>query len=174
MFRRPRRNEVRVLLFMDVGGTMDPYFEPVSRLLAALHEERGLRELRPYYFHHCIYDYVYASARMLRSDAVPTGDVLRRLDRRWEVILVGDAAMHPAGLLEPYGNIDPRRASATPGIVWLKRIAGHFDRAVWLNPEDAPYWETETVRIVRRLFPTYHLSVDGLTDAMRTLVRGRA
>jgi uncharacterized protein with von Willebrand factor type A (vWA) domain len=174
VFRPPRRNDVRVLLFMDVGGTMDPYFEPVSRLLTALHEERGLRDFQPYYFHNCVYDHVYSNARMLQADAVPTGDVLRRLDSRWKVVFVGDAAMHPAELLEPYGNIDPRRVAATPGIMWLHRIARHFDRAVWLNPEDTPYWEVQTVRIIQRLFPMYHLSVDGLTEAMQALVGARA
>ena len=68
VFRPPRRNNVRLLLLMDVGGTMDPYFEPVSRLLTALHEERGLRDFRPYYFHNCIYDHVFTSARMTRAD----------------------------------------------------------------------------------------------------------
>jgi hypothetical protein len=173
VFRAPRRNNVRLLLLMDVGGTMDPYFEPVSQLLTALHEDHGLRDFQPYYFHNCVYDHVYTSARMARADAVPTGDILRRLDSRWKAVLVGDAAMHPAELLEPNGNIDPRRASPTPGLAWLQRIAGHFDRCVWLNPEDTPYWETHTTRIIRRLFPMFYLSVDGLTQAMHTLVGAR-
>ena len=92
VFRPPRRNNVRLLLLMDVGGTMDPYYEPVSRLLTALHEDHGLREFQPYYFHNCIYDHVYAKARMARGDAVPTGDVLRKLDSRWKCVIVGDAA----------------------------------------------------------------------------------
>ncbi len=174
VFRPPRRNDVRLLLLMDVGGTMDPYFEPVSQLLSALHEERGLRDLQPYYFHNCVYDHLYSNARMLRNDAVPTGDVLRRLDSRWKVLLVGDAAMHPAELTEPYGNIDPRRTSATPGIVWLHRIATHFDRSVWLNPEGPAYWEADTARVIRRLFPMFHLSVDGLGEAVQALVGARA
>src|SRR4029453_19052723 len=127
IFRAPRKNDVRVLLLMDVGGTMDPYHAPVSRLLTALHEERGLRDLEAYYFHNCVYDAVYKSARMLRADGVPTGDLLGRLDSRWKVLFVGDAAMHPAELLEPNGQIDPRRTSETPGIYWLHQIAAHFD-----------------------------------------------
>ncbi len=174
VFRPPRRNNVRLLLLMDVGGTMEPYFEPVSQLLTALHEDRGLREFQPYYFHNCVYDHLYSKARMARADALPTGDVLRRLDSRWKVAVVGDAAMHPAELIEPHGNIDPRRTSPTPGIVWLHRIATHFDRSVWLNPEGPAYWEADTTRMVRRLFPMYHLSVDGLTQALRALVGARA
>lgn len=173
VFRPPRRNNVRVLLLLDVGGTMEPYFEPVSRLLTALHEDHGLREFQPYYFHNCVYDYVYRSAKMSRADAVPTGDVLRRIDSRWKAVVVGDAAMHPAELLEPFGNIDPRRTSATPGVVWLQRIAEHFDRRVWINPEKPAYWHGHTTRIVRRLFPMFQLSVDGLTEAMQALVGAR-
>lgn len=173
VFRPPRRNDVRLLLLMDIGGTMDPYFEPVSQLLTALHEERGLRAFEAYYFHNCVYDHVYNRARMFHSDAVPTGDLLRRLDRRWKVMFVGDAAMHPAELLEPFGNIDPRRVSPTPGIVWLQRIALHFERCVWMNPEKAAYWDADTCRIIRRLFPMFYLSVDGLTEAVQALVGAR-
>jgi hypothetical protein len=174
VFRPPRRNDVRLLLLMDVGGTMEPYFEPVSQLLTALHEDHSLRDFQAYYFHNCIYDDVYRAARMARTDAVPTGDILRRLDSRWKVALVGDAAMHPAELLEPHGNIDPRRTSPTPGVVWLQRIANHFDRSVWLNPEGPAYWEGDTTRLIRRLFPMFHLSVDGLTQALHALVGARA
>ena len=173
VFRPPRRNDVRLLLLMDVGGTMDPYFEPVSQLLTALHEERGLRAFEPYYFHNCVYDHIFTKARMFRADAIPTGDVLRRLDGRWKVVIVGDAAMHPAELLEAYGNIDPRRVSDTPGIAWLQRIAAHFDRSVWVNPEKQAYWDADTCRVIRKLFPMYHLSVDGLSEAVQTLIGAR-
>lgn len=174
VFRPPRRNDVRLLLLMDVGGTMEPYFAPVSQLLTVLHEERGLRDFQPYYFHNCIYDHVYRSARMMHGDALPTADVLRRLDARWKVVFVGDAAMHPAELIEPFGNIDPRRTAATTGLTWLQRIADHFERCVWLNPEDTPYWSVHTTQVIRRLFPMFHLSVDGLAQAMRILVGARA
>ena len=171
VFRAPRRNNVRLLLLMDVGGTMDPYYEPVSRLLTALHEDHGLREFQPYYFHNCVYDHVFSKARMMRADAVPTGDILRKLDNRWKCVIVGDAAMHPAELLEPHGNIDPRRGSPTEGIVWLRRIAEHFDRSVWINTDDKPYWDgSHTGRIIQRIFPMFHLSVDGIGQAMQALV----
>src|SRR5262245_24510339 len=165
VFRAPRKNDVRLLLLMDVGGTMDPYVSSMSQLLTALHEERGLRAFEPYYFHNCVYDHVYTRARMLTADAIPTGDILRRLDGRWKVVVVGDAAMHPAELLEPYGNIDPRRHAQTPGIDWLRRLVDHFDRAVWVNPEPPREWDfVQTTRMIRRLFPMFHLSVDGITE----------
>jgi uncharacterized protein with von Willebrand factor type A (vWA) domain len=175
VFRAPRKNDVRLLLLMDVGGTMDPYVDSMSQLLTALHEERGLRELEAYYFHNCVYDALYTSARMLRTDAVPTGDLLRRLDARWKVLFVGDAAMHPAELLEPNGQIDPRRTSPTPGIYWLHQIAAHFDRSAWMNPEPPRDWDGyPTARVIKRLFPMFHLSVDGLADAVQALVGARA
>jgi uncharacterized protein with von Willebrand factor type A (vWA) domain len=174
VFRAPRRNDVRVLLLMDVGGTMEPFYEPVSQLLTALHEERGLRAFEALYFHNTIYDRLYTSGQLLRGHEVPTGDVLHRLDERWKVMIVGDAAMHPAELTEPHGDIDPRRGVPTPSLVWLKRIADHFDRCVWLNPEPPGEWDyVQTTRVIRRLFPMFHLSVDGLGEAVGALVGAR-
>jgi uncharacterized protein len=101
-------------------------------------------------------------------DEIATGDVLRRLDSRWKVAIVGDAAMHPAELMEPNGNIDPRRTSLTPSIRWLHRIATHFDRSVWINPEAPAEWDyTQSTRIIRRLYPMFHLSADGLRRRCR-------
>jgi uncharacterized protein with von Willebrand factor type A (vWA) domain len=175
VFRPPRRNDIRLLLLMDVGGTMEPHVEPMSQLLTALHEERRLRAFEPYYFHNCVYEHVYTRARMASADALPTADLFRRLDERWKVVLVGDAAMHPAELLQPHGNIDPRRHSPTPGITWLQRLVEHFDRAVWVNPEPPTEWDyVQTTRIVARLFPMFPLTVDGVTAAVQALVGARA
>lgn len=175
VFRAERRNDLRLLLLMDVGGTMDPYYEPVSRLLTALHEERGLRAFEAYYFHNCIYEELGRSARLLRRESIPTGDLLRRLDSRWKVMIVGDAAMHPAELLEANGNIDPRRGTPTRGLDWLHRIKDHFERAVWLNPEPQTEWiRTQTVGLIERVFPMFHLSVDGIGEAVSALIGARA
>jgi uncharacterized protein with von Willebrand factor type A (vWA) domain len=174
MFRSPRRNNVRLVLLMDVGGTMDPYYRPVSSLLTALHEERALQALETYYFHNCVYDVVFRRASMGRDTAMPTADLLRRLDSRWKLLVVGDASMHPAELMEPYGCIDPRMTSETPGIFWLQRLVGHFERYVWLNPDEPRIWDhSRTARVVRRLFPMHHLSVEGIADAVSTLVGAR-
>jgi hypothetical protein len=174
VFRAPRRNNVRLLLLMDVGGTMDPYFRPVSTLLTALHEEKGVRAFEAYYFHNCVYDEVFSRASLRRDAAIPTGDLLRRLDSRWKLLVVGDAAMHPAELMEPYGCIDPRMTSETPGITWLQKLVGHFARHAWMNPDDPRVWDqSHTARIIRRLFPMHHLSVEGIADAVSTLVGAR-
>ena len=170
-FRAERKNQVRLLLLMDVGGTMDPYYEPVSRLLTALHEERGLRDFKAYYFHNCIYDHLYKTADMNSRKSLPTGDILRKLNHRWKLLVVGDAAMNPAELLEPYGNIDPRLEGDTPGIKWLHRLNDHFERSVWLNPDSQKLWgHTHTTRIIQNLFPMFHLSVDGISEAVQALI----
>jgi hypothetical protein len=174
VFNQEKRNNVRLLLLMDVGGTMDPYFAPVSRLLTALHEERGLRDFKTYYFHNCIYDTVGKTARLYAGEPVLTGDVLRTLDERWKVLIVGDAAMHPAELMNERGNINPRYESDTRGVDWLMRISNHFERSVWLNPDPPKIWNhSQTCRVVQRLFPMFHLSVDGIEDAVAALVGSR-
>ncbi len=174
IYRPERRNNVRLLLLMDVGGTMDPYYEPVSRLLTALHEERGLRDFRPYYFHNCIYERVGTTADLYVKDAIPTGDLLRRYDERWKVLIVGDAAMHPAELMNPRGNINPRYESETRGIDWLMKIREHFERVVWLNPDPPTDWEfTRTTQVIKSIFPMLPLSLDGIQDAVTTLVGAR-
>lgn len=174
VYRAERRNNVRLLLLMDVGGTMDPYYEPVSRLLTALHEERGLRDFRAFYFHNCIYERVGTTADLYVKDAVPTGDLLRRFDERWKVLIVGDAAMHPAELMNPRGNINPRFESESRGIDWLLKIRQHFERVVWLNPDPPKDWEyTRTTQVIKDIFPMLPLSLDGIQDAVTTLVGAR-
>jgi uncharacterized protein with von Willebrand factor type A (vWA) domain len=174
VFRPERRNDVRLLLLMDVGGTMDPYFRPMSRLLTALFEERGLRDFKAYYFHNCIYEYVYKEARLFRKDSLPTGDLLRLLGPNWKVLIVGDAAMHPHELVGVRGNINPRLESETRGIDWLYRIDDHFHRCVWINPDPERGWDqTQTTRAIKSIFPMYHLSVDGIERAVAALVGAR-
>lgn len=174
IYRAERRNNVRLLLLMDVGGTMDPYYEPVSRLLTALHEEHGLRDFKAYYFHNCIYERVGTNADLYVKDAVPTADILRRLDDRWKVLIVGDAAMHPAELMNPRGNINPRYESESRGIDWLMKIREHFERVVWLNPDPPADWQyTRTTQVIQSIFPMLPLSLDGIQDAVTMLVGAR-
>ena len=175
VFRPKRKNDVRLLLLLDVGGTMDPYFEPVSRLLTALHEERGLRDFKAFYFHNCVYERVYESARLMRSQSVLVADLLRTYGERWKLLVVGDAAMHPSELTSPRGNINPRAETDTTGLAWLERIDRHFNRSAWLNPDPKTQWAmSSTCRLISSIFPMYPLTVAGIEDGVRSLVGARA
>jgi len=174
VFRPKRKNDVRLLLLMDVGGTMDPYVEPVSRLLSALYEERGLRDFKAFYFHNCVYERVYESARLLRSESIMTADLLRTYGERWKLLIVGDAAMHPSELSSARGNINPRAETDTAGLAWLERIDRHFNRSAWLNPDRPQQWAmSSTCRLISSIFPMYPLSVDGIEEGVKSLVGAR-
>jgi len=175
VFRPKRRNDVRVLALMDVGGTMDPYFEPVSRLLSALHEERGLRDFKVFYFHNCVYERVYETAQMRRGESLLNSDLLRTYGERWKLLVVGDASMHPSELSSAWGNIDPRKETETSGLAWLQRLDRHFDRSVWLNPDRPSQWAlSSTCRSISAIFPMFSLSIDGIEAAVKSLVGARA
>jgi uncharacterized protein with von Willebrand factor type A (vWA) domain len=175
VFRPKRKNDVRLLLLMDVGGTMDPYFEPVSRLLSALHEERGLRDFKAFYFHNCVYERVFESGRLMRSESIMTADLLRTYGERWKLLVVGDGAMHPSELNSSRGNINPRMETDTSGLAWLDRLSRHFDRSVWVNPDRPPEWAmSATCRTISSVFPMFHLSVEGLEEGVKGLVGARA
>ena len=176
VFRAPRRNDVRVLLLMDVGGTMDPYYEPVSRLLTALHEERGLREFQPYYFHNCIYDHVFTTARMMRADAHADRRRAAPLDDRWKCRhrrRRRDASGRAARALRQHRSA-PRRARPR-GSSGCAASPSTSTAASGSTPMTSPTGTARTpARIIRRLFPMFHLSVDGLAEAMQALVGARA
>jgi uncharacterized protein with von Willebrand factor type A (vWA) domain len=162
VFRPKRKNDVRLLLLLDVGGTMDPYFEPVSRLLSALHEERGLRDFKAFYFHNCVYERVYETGRLLRSESIMTADMLRTYGERWKLLVVGDGAMHPSEL------------NSASGAAWLDRIVRHFDRSVWLNPDRPVEWAmSSTCRQISHMFPMHQLSVEGIEEGVKGLVGAR-
>jgi hypothetical protein len=174
VFRPERKNDVRLLVLLDVGGTMDPYYEPVSRLLSALYEERGLRDFKAFHFHNCVYERVFETGRLMRSESVRTADLLRTYGERWKLLIVGDAAMHPSELTSARGNIDPRAETSSTGLSWLTRLQRHFDRSVWLNPDPRTSWATSsTCRTISGLFPMYPLSIDGIEAAVKGLVGAR-
>jgi uncharacterized protein with von Willebrand factor type A (vWA) domain len=142
--------------------------------LTALHEEHGLREFRPYYFHNCIYENLYEDAWLFQNSAIPTGDLMRLYDERWKVVIVGDAAMHPYELMGLRGNINPRLESHTRGIDWLQRIDDHFQRVVWINPDPPDRWtRSQTSNVIKSIFPMFQLTVDGIEQAVSALIGAR-
>jgi hypothetical protein len=171
--RPPRKSNVRVLLLMDVGGSMDPHAQLVSRLFSAAKRASNIRTLKTYYFHNCIYGRVYETERF--SEPVKVDDLLHELGAEWKLVVVGDAAMHPAELLgagdyEYYAT--GHHGAPTTGLRVLEKIADHFRRAAWLNPDPPSYWRGGTAEQIAKVFPMFHLTLDGLGDAITHLSKG--
>jgi len=167
-FRPPRKNRVRLLLFMDTGGSMEPYARLCERLFSAASQEKHWKGFEHFYFHNCVYSYVYRDGAF--RDRVPTEKLIRDCDAEWKLVVVGDACMGMSELLAPGGSIDWfERERHAPGIEWLRRLQRHFRRAVWLNPMTRPAWEHPTVRSIGVVFPMFELTVDGIDAAVKHL-----
>jgi hypothetical protein len=170
VFRPPRRNRVKVLLLMDVGGSMDPHAELMSRLFTAASRTGRFAKFRSYYFHNCVYNSVYEDAQFRKG--VPVAELLSHSDRDEKLVMVGDALMHPAELLDPGGSMYLYSQTRASGIEWLRRLAHHFRSAAWLNPEPERFWAGTTIEVIASVLPMYPLTLDGLGHAVRYLVRG--
>jgi uncharacterized protein with von Willebrand factor type A (vWA) domain len=165
-----RRNTVKVLLFLDAGGSMDPYVRLCEELFSAARTE--FKHLEYFYFHNCLYEFVWKQNRRRHSERTATWDVLHTYPADYKVIFVGDAAMSPYELTHPGGSVE--HLNPEPGAMWLKRVTDIYPHAVWLNPAPQHYWShTPSTEIVSRLFEgrMFSLTLDGLDQAMRELVR---
>jgi len=173
VMRPPRRNRVKVILLMDVGGSMDPHAELVSRLFTAASRAGRFAKFRSYYFHNCVYNSVYEDANF--SKAVPVADLLATSDRDEKLVVVGDALMHPGELLDPGGSLylsSTYGSGRASGIEWLRRLAHHFRSSAWLNPEPERFWSGTTIEPIASVFPMFPLTLDGMAASVRYLVRG--
>ena len=170
VFRPPRRNRAKVVLLMDVGGSMDPHAELVSRLFTAASRAGRFAKFRSYYFHNCVYNSVYEDAEFRKP--VLTSDLIANSDRDEKLVFVGDALMHPAELLDPGGSMYLYGQNRASGHEWLRRLAAHFRSAAWLNPEPDRFWNGTTIEVVASVFGMWPLTLDGLAHAVRYLVRG--
>ena len=170
VFRPPRRNRVKVVLLMDVGGSMDPHAELASRLFTAASRAGRFAKFRSFYFHNCIYEHVYEDAAF--RNRVPVSELISHSDKDEKLVVLGDALMHPAELLDPGGAIYYYQNNRTAGLEWLRRLTAHFRRAVWLNPEPDRYWSGTTVEVIASVFPMWQMTLEGLAAAVRFLVRG--
>jgi hypothetical protein len=166
--RPPRKSNTRVILLMDVGGSMDPFALLMSRLFSAAKKATHFRELRTYYFHNAIYGRVYKSAKF--SDPVSLSQLFSETDRRYKLIVVGDALMAPWELMSVSGWADDE---GLEGIGWMMRLREHFQSSVWLNPEPPSGWWQTTIDVLRRVYPMYPLTLEGLGEAVQTLIRAR-
>ncbi len=173
--RPPRRSRVRVLLLMDVGGSMDPHADTMSKLFSAAKRASNLKSLESYYFHNCIYGHVFETERF--SDPVPVPRLFERLGHEWKLVVVGDAAMHPGELLGRGDWAYYAAGGATAedpdmdrsGMAWMRRIADHFPIRAWLNPDPPHHWAGGTCEALSQIYPMFHLTLAGLGDAVKHL-----
>lgn len=165
-----RRNRVKVLMLFDIGGSMDSYIEECERLFTASKNE--FKTLEFFYFHNCVYEYVWTENARRMASAVPTLDILHKYGSDYRVIFVGDASMSPYELLSVGGSVE--YMSQDTGQAWLKRITGHFDKVAWLNPEHQGYWQyTQTIGLIRDIMGghMYPMTLHGIEDMTKYLAR---
>ena len=168
--RPERRNRVKVLMLFDIGGSMDSYIEACERLFAAAKNE--FKTLEFFYFHNCVYEYVWTENARRNASAVPTLDLLHKYGSDYRVIFVGDAAMSPYELLSVGGSVE--YMSQDTGQAWLKRITDHFDKVAWLNPETPSYWQyTQTIGLIKDIMQghMYPMTLHGIEDMTKYLAR---
>jgi uncharacterized protein len=166
-WKRSRKNTVKVLLLMDVGGSMDPYIRLCSQFFSAAHSSSHFKDFQFYYFHNCIYDYLYRDMEL--NEFIDTEQLLHTLGPDYKVILVGDARMANWELTMQNGAIYYYQHNDTPGIVWLKRFSDHFRHCIWLNPVPRRYWNHSTVILISKLFPMFEFTLDGLREGVKKL-----
>jgi uncharacterized protein with von Willebrand factor type A (vWA) domain len=163
-----RHNQVKVLLLMDVGGTMDEHIGRVEELFSAAKTE--FKHLEFYYFHNCVYDFMWKNNRRRMTEKFPTWDVIRKYNKDYKLIFVGDATMSPYEILQPGGSVEYHNEE--PGAEWLQRLTHAFPHFAWINPEPAGVWPyRQSISIIQQLMSQqmYPLSLQGLEAAMRQL-----
>lgn len=168
--RPERHNAVKLLLFLDVGGSMDPFIKLCEELFSAATSE--FKNLEFFYFHNCLYEGVWKDNRRRFAERTPTWDVFHKYGHDYKVVVVGDAAMSPYEITHPGGSVEHMNEEA--GAVWLKRLTHTYPATVWLNPTPEEHWGySQSTRIIRELVNDrmYPLTLGGLDAAMRELVR---
>ena len=168
--RAERRNTIKVLLFLDIGGSMDAHVKMCEELFSAAKTE--FKHLEFFYFHNCLYEGVWKDNRRRHAEKIPTWEVLNKYPGDWRAIFVGDATMSPYEVTMPGGSVEHWNEEA--GAVWMKRATQQWDKVAWLNPSPERYWSySASVGMVRELVDErmYPLTLDGLEKAMRALAK---
>jgi uncharacterized protein with von Willebrand factor type A (vWA) domain len=168
--RPERRNAVKTLVFFDIGGSMDWHIKLVEELFSAARAE--FKHMRHFYFHNCLYDFVWTDNARRFSERTSTWDVLNTYASDYKVIFVGDASMSPYEITQPGGSVEYNNEEA--GAVWLARAARTWPHLVWLNPVERRHWSyTASIGMIERALEgrMYPLTLEGLDAAMRELVR---
>lgn len=168
--RRVKKNNAKVLLLMDVGGSMDDHIELCSQLFSAARYE--FKHLEFFYFHNCVYENLWKDNTRRQTEPLSTFDVLHRYNQDYYLILVGDAAMSPYEIMSPYGSVEHYNEEA--GVVWLERLKQHFPKLVWLNPEEEARWNfSQSTQLIQEILNQrmYPLTVQGIGRAIDSLMK---
>lgn len=168
--RPERHNKIKVLLFLDVGGSMDDHIRVVEELFSAASTE--FKHMEYYYFHNCPYEGVWKDNRRRHEKRIPTQDVMRTYGKDYKAIFVGDATMSPYEIMYPGGSVEHWNEVA--GKVWLEEMLNTWKKAIWINPVQERYWGyTPSLKLVREIMDNrmYPLTLEGITDGMRELSR---
>lgn len=177
-FTREKKNNLKLILLMDVGGSMTPFSESVEKLFSSAHNLSHFKKFTALYFHNIFYDKFYKDARLTSHESYSFEELKKKFPRDTRIIIVGDAYMAPYELFQMTGSMndfyrtfmgDPNTRSVT-GIEALKRLTKRYKNCVWLNPETPKLWNAPTIRAVRSIVPMHELTIDGLNKACRNLV----
>jgi uncharacterized protein with von Willebrand factor type A (vWA) domain len=163
-----RHNAVKLLIFFDVGGSMDDHVKTCEQLFSAVKTE--FKHLEYFYFHNCVYEKLWKDNVRRYDDNLSTHDIINTFGNDYHVIFVGDAAMSPYELVYKNGSVE--HMNEEPGDVWLQRIKHKWPKAIWLNPVQEPYWKyTQTTQMIKEIFEDkmYPLTVSGITDGIKFL-----
>lgn len=163
-----RKNKIKVLMLMDVGGTMDDHIAQVEELFSAAKSE--FKNMEFFYFHNCVYDQLWKNNRRRHAERFPTWDIIRKYPADTKLIFVGDATMSPYEIVQPGGSVEYNNEEA--GAVWLQRFTHQFPKYVWLNPEPEGLWQyRQSIAIIRQLTSDrmYPITMEGLDRAMQLL-----
>ena len=165
-----RHNAVKVLMFFDVGGSMDPHVKTCEELFSAARNE--FKHLKYYYFHNFLYESVWTKSHRRHAETTPIFEVMNKYSKDYKVIFVGDATMAPYEITHTGGSIEHYNEEA--GAIWMKRMSESFDNMIWINPTPKDYWEhSYSIEIVKELMENkmFPLTVKGLEGAMRSLLK---
>ncbi|WP_028357792.1 vWA domain-containing protein [Brackiella oedipodis] len=163
-----KRNNVKVLMLLDTGGSMDDHVQRVEQLFTAASSE--FRHLEVYYFHNCVYERVWRYNANGRRNYTDTWHLIHTYNPEWKLIFVGDASMGPYEIMYPGGSIE--HMNEETGATWLQRLTEHFDKSIWLNPEPQGFWQyRHSIAIIHELMQKhmYSVTVSGLNDGMKYL-----
>ncbi len=166
--RPERHNAVKVLMFLDVGGSMDDHIKLAQEMFSASKTE--FKHLEYFYFHNCLYDFVWKDNRRRHAERTRTADILHKYGHDYKLIFVGDATMSPYEILQPGGSVEYHNEEA--GAIWIRRMLDVYAKAVWLNPEPEQLWPyRQSIGILREIMADrmYPMTIDGLERAMRYL-----